>query len=177
MTTFFYYFSCPSLQSGFEFVDTYPHVANKHSLFNLILDLAVLDIQLVLVLYFKIVLHSSVAFLEQEHNEVHIIPETKRSQNDEGEDVQVSTEKNYFFVPWPGCSTRKRHSKIILSPKILNLTSYSLSKNQKNILIKDLKYTPTPKCNKIGLKRNVVEFTRKLILIEMFSSQEKKWGR
>ena len=99
MTTFFTTCHVLVCRVVLKFVDTYPHVANKHSLFNLILDLAVLDIQLVLVLYFKIVLHSSVAFLEQEHNEVHIIPEAKRSQNDEGEDVQVSTEKNYFFVP------------------------------------------------------------------------------
>ena len=72
------------------------------------------------------------------------------------------------------CSTRKRHSKIILSPKILNLSSYSLSKNQKNILIKGLKYTTTPKRNIIELKRDVVEFTRKLRLIEIFSSEEKE---
>ena len=58
--------------------------------------------------------------------------------------------------------------------KILDLSSYSLSKNQKNILIKGLKYTPTPKRNIIELKRDVVEFTRKLTLIEMFSSEEKE---
>ena len=174
MVTFFTTSHVPVCRVVLKFVNTYSHVANKHSLFNLILDLAAPDIQLVLVLYFKTVLHSFVAFLEQEHNEVHIIPETKSSQNDEGEDVQVSTQKTYFFVLWTGCSTRKRHSKIILSPKILNLPSYSLSKNQKKILIKGLKYTPTPKGNIIELKRNVLEFTRKLRLIEMFSSEEKK---
>ena len=73
------------------------------------------------------------------------------------------------------CSTWKRHSKIILSPKILNLSCYSLFKTKKKkILIKILKYTPTPKCNIIGLKKGVVEFTRKLRLIEMFSFEEKK---
>ena len=54
------------------------------------------------------------------------------------------------------------------------MSSYSLSKNQKNILIKGLKYTSTPKRNIIELKRDVVEFTRKLTLIEMFSSEEKE---
>ena len=60
----------------------------------------------------------------------------------------------------------------IFFPKILNFSSYSLSKNQENILIKGLKYTPTEKCNIIELKRDFVEFTRKLRLIEMFSSKE-----
>ena len=40
--------------------------------------------------------------------------------------------------------------------------------------MKGLKYTPTPKCNIIELKRNVAEFTRKLRLIEMLSSEEKE---
>lgn len=38
--------------------------------------------------------------------------------------------------------------------------------------MKGLKFTPTPKRNAIGLKRNVLEFTRKLRLIEMLSSEE-----
>ena len=37
-----------------------------------------------------------------------------------------------------------------------------------------LKYTPTPKRNITKLKRDVVEFTRKLRLIEKFSSEEKE---
>ena len=82
--------------------------------------------------------------------------------------------KEQYFVPWPGCSTRKRQSKINLSPKVLNLFRYSLSKNQESILIKGLKYTPTPKRNIIELKRDFVEFTRKLSLIELFSSEEKE---
>ena len=64
--------------------------------------------------------------------------------------------------------------KINLSPKIYNLSSCSLSKNQKIILIKVLKYTPTPKRNIFEFKRDVVEFTRNLRLIEMFSSEEKE---
>ena len=39
----------------------------------------------------------NVRLTEQELNEVHIIPETQLNQNDEGEDVQVSTEKNNFL--------------------------------------------------------------------------------
>ena len=44
----------------------------------------------------------NVRLAEQEHNEVHIIPETQLSQNDEGEDVQVSTEKNNFLFHGQG---------------------------------------------------------------------------
>ena len=73
----------------------------------------------------------NVRLAEQEHNEVHIIPETQFSQNNEGKDVQVSTEWNNFFFHWSGCSTWKRQSKINLSSKTLNLSGYSLSKNQK----------------------------------------------
>ena len=72
------------------------------------------------------------------------------------------------------CSTPKRQSKINLSPIIINLSSYCLSRKQKNILIKDLKHRPTPKRNITDLKKDVVEFTRKLRLIEMFSSEEKE---
>ena len=56
MATFFTTSHVPVCRVVLKFVNTYPHVANKHSLFNLILDLAALDIQLVLVLYFKTVL-------------------------------------------------------------------------------------------------------------------------
>ena len=40
--------------------------------------------------------------------------------------------------------------------------------------MKGLKYKPTPKRNITELKRDVVEFTRKLRLIEMFSSEEQE---
>ena len=83
--------------------------------------------------------------------------------------------KEHFLVPRPGCSIRKRQSKIILSPKILNSSSYSHSENQKrSILIKRLKYTSTSKRNITDLKKYAIEFTRKLRLIEMFSFEEKE---
>ena len=42
--------------------------------------------------------NGNVGVAEQEHNEVHIIPETQLNQNSKGEDVQVSTEKiNFVF--------------------------------------------------------------------------------
>ena len=39
---------------------------------------------------------------EQKHNEVHIIPETQLGQNDEGEDVQVSTKKSEILFHGQG---------------------------------------------------------------------------
>ena len=44
----------------------------------------------------------NVRLTEQELNEVHIIPETQLNQNDVGEDVQVSTEKNNFLFHGQG---------------------------------------------------------------------------
>ena len=41
-------------------------------------------------------------------------------------------------------------------------------------LMKVLKSIPTPKCNIIELERDVVEFTSKLSVIEMLSSEEQK---
>ena len=40
--------------------------------------------------------------------------------------------------------------------------------------MKGLKFTPTSKRNVIEVKRDVAKFTRKLRLIEMLSSEEKK---
>ena len=108
----------------------------------------------------------------QEHNKVRITSETLISPNDKGEDVQVSAEKNNCWFHGQG-AVQKKQSKIILSPKILNLSSNSTSKNQNNILINGLKYTLTPKRSIIELKSFVVEFTRKLMLLKMFSSEEK----
>ena len=39
----------------------------------------------------------NIRLAEQEHDEIHIIPETQLSQNDKGKNVQVSTEKNNFL--------------------------------------------------------------------------------
>ena len=46
------------------------------------------------------------------------------------------------------CYTRQNQSKLIVSPKILDLSSYSLSKTQEehsNERSEGLKFTPTPK--------------------------------
>ena len=42
--------------------------------------------------------------------------------------------------------------------------------------MESLKYTPTPERNILELKRDVVEFTRKLMLIKTFSPEEQAIG-
>lgn len=63
-------------------------------------------------------------------------------------------------MPWPGFVTRRRQSKLFLSQKIPNLSGYSLSKSQKEILMKSLKYKLTLKHRIIKLKRDVIEFAK-----------------
>ena len=62
-------------------------------------------------------------------------------------------------------NAQKESSQLFISLKILDLCSCSLSKVQENILMKNLKFTHIPKRN---LRRQFVEFTRKVRLIELF---------
>ena len=57
-------------------------------------------------------------------------------------------------------------------PKILNLSNLVLSKSQKTVLLKGLKFTPTPTRNVWEIKKDVEEFSRKLRLIEFFATME-----
>ena len=52
----------------------------------------------------------------------------------------------------------------IVKPKIFNLSSKTLSRYQTNILLRGLKFTPTPKRNNIELKSNIQNYTRRLRL-------------
>ena len=60
----------------------------------------------------------NVRLAEQQH-EVHIIPETQLSQNDEGEDVQVSTEKNNFLFHGQGAVHGRHNQKQFCLQKYL----------------------------------------------------------
>ena len=59
-----------------------------------------------------------------------------------------------------------------VKPKIFNLLSKTLSRYQTNILLHDLKFTPTPKRNNIELKANIQNYTRRLRLAEFFENKE-----
>ena len=48
----------------------------------------------------------------------------------------------------------------VVKPKIFNLSSKMLLRYQTNILLHDLKFTPTPKRNNIELKSNIQYYTR-----------------
>ena len=56
----------------------------------------------------------------------------------------------------------------IVQPKIFNLSKKSLSRYQVNILLRGLKFTPTPKRSIIQLKSDIHDYTRKLRLTEFF---------
>ena len=60
----------------------------------------------------------------------------------------------------------------IVKPKIFNLSSKTLSRYQTNILLRDLKFTPTPKHENIGLKSNIQNYTCRLRLCEFFQNKE-----
>ena len=57
---------------------------------------------------------------------------------------------------------------IEIKPKIFNLSSKALSRQHLSVLLRGLKFTPTPQQNKIEIKHDVQQFTRKLRLLEYF---------
>ena len=60
----------------------------------------------------------------------------------------------------------------IIKPKIFNLSSKMFSTYQTNILLRGLKFTPTPKRNNIKLKSNIQNYKCKLWLAEFFQNKE-----
>ena len=56
----------------------------------------------------------------------------------------------------------------IVQPKIFDLSKKTLPRYQVNILLRGLKFTPTPKRNIIQLKSDIHNYTRKLRLTEFF---------
>ena len=63
-------------------------------------------------------------------------------------------------------------------PKIFNLSNKVLSQQYVSVLHRGLKFTPNPLPNKIELKNDVQQFSRKLRLLEFFykenESEEEK---
>ena len=62
----------------------------------------------------------------------------------------------------------------IVKPKIINLSSKTLSRYKTNILLRRLKFTPTPERNNIELKSNIQNqnYTHRLRLAEFFQNKE-----
>ena len=59
-------------------------------------------------------------------------------------------------------------------PKIFNLLNKVLSQRHVNVLRRGFKFTPTPLPNKIKLKNDIQQFSRKLRLLEFFYT-ENEW--
>ena len=57
-------------------------------------------------------------------------------------------------------------------PRIFTLSSKMLSTYQTTILLRDLRFIPTPKRNNIELKSKIQNYTRKLRLAEIFENKE-----
>ena len=61
-----------------------------------------------------------------------------------------------------------------MKPKIINLSSKTLSRYKTNILLRRLKFTPTPERNNIELKSNIQNqnYTHRLRLAQFFQNKE-----
>ena len=67
---------------------------------------------------------------------------------------------------------KKRNKTINIKPKIINLPTYKLNKNQINFLKLGLKFCLTPKSNIGELKNDLKEFEIKCRLIEKFNNKK-----
>ena len=78
--------------------------------------------------------------------------------------------RDNFFPSWPKCNKSQPKEEPIIHPKVLNLSSVSLTPSQTEILSKGLKFTSTPQRNLPEMEKDVKDFTRKVRLVE-FSSE------
>ena len=62
--------------------------------------------------------------------------------------------------------------KKTISPKIINLSKYELSKPELFLLLRGRKFTPTSKGNSLNLKSDIFDFTRRIQMQEIFYGQD-----
>ena len=72
----------------------------------------------------------------------------------------------------PNQDKEKNARTQIVKPKIFKLSSKTFSRYKTNILLRDLKFTPTPKRSKIKIKSNFQNYTPTLRLAEFLQSKE-----
>ena len=96
------------------------------------------------------------------------MPDTEDVPSQVEENVSNSVTDN-FFSSWPRCNESQPKEELIIHPKVLNLSSVSLTPSQIQILSKGLKFTPTPQRNLPEMEKDIKDFTRKLRLVEFFS--------
>ena len=68
----------------------------------------------------------------------------------------------------PNEDNEKRTGTEIVKPKTFNLSNKTLSRYQTTILLRGLKFIPTPKRNNIELKFSIQSYTRRLRFAEFF---------
>ena len=66
----------------------------------------------------------------------------------------------------------KQYKKRNIKPKIINLSTHKLNKDQINLIKRDLKFCTTPRSNIGELLKNLEEFERKFRLIEIFKNKK-----
>ena len=62
--------------------------------------------------------------------------------------------------------------KMTISPKIINLSKYKLSNPELSLLRRGPKFTPTSKGNRLNLKSDIFDFTRRVQMQEIFYGQD-----
>ena len=105
---------------------------------------------------------------DQQNEHTIIVSDTQDVPNQVEENVNNSVRDN-FFSSWPRCNKSQPKEELIIHPKVLNLSSVSLTPSQIQILTKGLKFTPTPQRNLPEMGKDIKDFARKLRLVEFFS--------
>ena len=78
----------------------------------------------------------------EEQNE-HTIIDTQDVPNNQIEENVSNSVRDYFFSSWPRCNRSQPKNKLIIHPKVLNLSKVSLTPSQIQILSKGLEFTPS----------------------------------
>ena len=106
---------------------------------------------------------------DQQNEHTIIVPDTQDVPNRIEENASNSVRDIFFF--WPRSNKSQPTKELIIHPKVLNLSSVSLTPSKIQILSKGLKLTPTPQRNLPEMEKEIKDFTRKLRLVEFFSKK------
>ena len=105
---------------------------------------------------------------DQQNEHTVIEPDTQDLPNQVEENVSNSVRDN-FFALWPRSNESQPKKELIVHPKVLNLSSVSLTPSQIQISSKGLKFTPALQRNLPKIEKYIKDFTRKRRLVEFFS--------
>ena len=105
---------------------------------------------------------------DQQNEHTVIEPDTQDLPNQVEENVSNSVRDNFFSL-WPRSNESQPKKELIVHPKVLNLSSVSLTPSQIQISSKGLKFTPALQRNLPKIEKYIKDFTRKRRLVEFFS--------